>query len=313
MTHGRTAASDSPLVSVLMTSFNREPFIASAIQSVLQQTMTDFELIVCDDASTDATVEVARQFERLDPRVRVVAQETNVGDYPNRNRVAALARGRYLKYHDSDDIMYPHCLEVMVRYLDAEPRAAFALSGSRHWPGGECPMVLTPRLAYEREFLGGGLFHLGPGAALLRGDAFRALGGFEDAGAASDYVFWLRACTTVNTLLVPGDLFYYRVHSGQQRVRRSSEAEYVRAGAVAWRMLNSPECPLTGRALAQAKRNFVFTVLRGAWRKLRRGDLRSSFEALRDGGPGIADWLRYVRPPRRVASAGTPSSHEAHV
>ncbi len=315
VTPASTATNDAatPLVSVLMTAFNRERYIGQAIESVLDQTMTDFELIVCDDASADRTVDIARHYASQDGRVTVFVNETNVGDYPNRNRAATFARGRYLKYHDSDDVMYPHCLQVMAGYLDAEPRAAFALSGSRYWPGDACPMMLTPRLAYEREFLGGGLFHLGPGAALFRAEAFRELGGFRDAGAASDYLFWLHACATVNALLVPGDLFYYRVHDGQELTRGTSQAQYVRAGAVAWQMLNSPECPLSGAALARAKRNFIYTLARGAWRKLRRGDVAAAARALRDGGPAAADWIRYLRPPRRVAAAGTPASREAQV
>src|SRR5207245_549953 len=102
--------------------------------------------------------------------------ERNLGQFKNRHVAASLARGTFLKYHDSDDVMYPHCLAVMVDALEREPSAAFALSGSRPWPGGPCPMLLTPRLAYEREYLGGGLFHLGPACALFRTEAFRDLG-----------------------------------------------------------------------------------------------------------------------------------------
>ena len=114
--------SAAPLVSVVMTAYNRERYVGAAIESVLAQTFADFELIVVDDGSVDRTVEVARQYED-DPRLRIVLNERNLGDYPNRNRAAALARGRFLKYHDSDDVMYPHCLSTMVGPLDAERRA----------------------------------------------------------------------------------------------------------------------------------------------------------------------------------------------
>ena len=148
-----------PLVSVLMTSYNREAFIAEAIESVLAQTIGDFELIVSDDA-VDRQDGGDRE-RRTHVAIRASACRStsgNLGDYRNRNVSAAtLARGRFLKYHDSDDVMYPHCLAVMVdAFLEREPTAAFALSGGRHWPGGPCPMLLTPTLAYEREFLGSG-------------------------------------------------------------------------------------------------------------------------------------------------------------
>ena len=294
-----------------MTAYNREAYIAAAIESVLTQTMTDFEVIVCDDASQDGTVEIASAYARRDARVRVVADGQNIGDYPNRNRAAALACGDYLKYHDSDDVMYPHCLSVMVGYLDAEPQAMCALSGSRDWRGGPCPMLLTPRLSYEREFLGTGLFHLGPSAGLFRREAFLALGGFPDAGAASDYLFWIGACASVNVLLVPGDLFFYRIHAGQELGNAKNDADYYRAVAAAWAMLQSPACPLDDAAREQAKRNLVYIVLRGAYRTLKQGRLHAAASQMRYAGLSVGDWIRYLRVPRRLASAGTPSREEA--
>src|SRR4051812_7195043 len=107
--------------------------------------------------------------------------------------------------------MDPHCLRAWAEQLAEHPRAAFAPAASAHWPGGPCTMLLTPSLEYEREFLGSGLFHLGRGSAMFRVEVFRELGAFPLAGTASDYLFWLEACTKVNALLVPGNLFHYRV------------------------------------------------------------------------------------------------------
>ncbi len=296
----------TPRISVLMTSYNREDYIADAIESVLAQSVTDLELIVCDDQSSDGTVGIINDYARRDPRVRVSINERNLGDYGNRRHAASLARGRFLKYHDSDDIMYRHCLETMVEPLEAEPRAAFALSGPRNWPGGPCPMLLTPRLAYEREFLGSGLFQQGPASALFRADAFRALGGFPDVAYAGDYLFWLRVCASVNVLLVPGDLFYYRVHAGQEVAKPASVAAYARATADAWRMLNSAECPLQGEALEIGKRNFVFSQARALFRQVRAGRVLTAAVIVQHLGLGLGDWVCYLRPPRRTAMAGTP-------
>ena len=296
----------TPLVSVLVTAYNREAFLADALDSVLAQTLTDFELIVADDASTDGTAAIAREYARRDRRIRVSVNERNLGQFENRLNAANLARGRYLKFHDSDDVMYPHCLSTMVEPLEAEPRAAFALSGSRNWPGGPCPMLLTPRLAYEREYLGSGLFHLGPAAAMFRADAYRALGGFPLAGVPSDYVFWVTACTKVNVLLVPADLFYYRIHPGQEMVAPHSEQQYAKAASHAWRMLHSSECPLTGDALQRARRNFTFVQARGIYRLLKRRRFSSAAAIVRHSGLGASDWLKYLRPPQRHADAGTP-------
>jgi glycosyltransferase involved in cell wall biosynthesis len=302
--------SPQPRVSVLLTSYNRQDYIAASIESVLAQSLTDFELIICDDQSSDGTVGIANDYAGRDPRIRVSINPHNLGDYANRRRVASLARGRFLKYHDSDDVMYPHCLSTMVESLDAEPRAAFALSGSRSWPGGPCPMLLTPRLAYEREFLGSGLFQQGPASALFRTEAFEALGGFPEVDYSGDYLFWLRACTTVNVLLVPGDLFYYRIHAGQEFAKPASLAAYARGAAEAWRMLNSPECPLTGDALERGKRNFVFSQARGLYRLGRAGRFRDAAITARHLGLSLGEWVSYLRLPRRTATAGTPQDGE---
>ncbi|MBI1725717.1 MAG: glycosyltransferase family 2 protein [Candidatus Rokubacteria bacterium] len=294
-----------PAVSVLMTAFNREPHIALAIESVLAQTFGDFELIVVDDRSGDRTVDIARSYEP-DPRVRVVVNDRNLGDYPNRNRAAALARGAFLKYHDSDDLMYPHCLETMVGMLRAAPGAGFGMSTRTSWPGGPCPMLLTPRMSYQREFLGSGLFMCGPAGALFRATVFAELGGFPDAGVGSDYLFWLEACAKVCVALMPADLFWYRVHAGQEIQTDRAAREYAVAAGAAWLALNAAKCPLTAAEREQAKRNWAFTLARGAWREVRARRWGVAAAQLRHAGLRWRDWALYLRPPLREPHAGTP-------
>jgi hypothetical protein len=296
----------APKVSVLMTSYNREDYIAEAIESVLAQSMTDLELIVSDDQSSDGTVDIVHDYARRDARIRVSINERNLGDYANRAQAASLARGRFLKYHDSDDVMYRHCLQTMLEPLEAEPQAAFALSAAVAWPGGACPMLLTPRLSYEREFLGHGLFQQGPASALFRTEVFRELGGFPPIAHSGDYLFWLRACAIVNVLLVPADLFYYRMHPGQEIAKPSNVEAFARAAAEVWRMLNSPECPLAGEALEIGKRNFVYTQGRGLYRSVKGRRFAEAATTARLLGLGARDWLTYLRPPQRSVAAGTP-------
>jgi hypothetical protein len=298
--------SRTPLVSVLVTSYNREDTIAASLESVLASHFTDFEVLVVDNRSTDRSVEIAREYERRDPRVRVHVNEANLGQFGNRNRAAALARAPFLKYHDSDDLMYPHCLATLLGLLQSEPRAGFALSAGAAWPGGPCPMLSTPSMSYRREFLGLGMFYCGPAGALFRTEVFRGLGGFEDHGAASDYLFWLRACRSVSVLLAPGDLFWYRIHSGQELQSPASAASYARAHGEAWRALFAPDCPLEGEELEQARRNWAWTLFKHTRRDLRAGRYDLARLRLRCCGLSLRDWLRYLRRPRRQAQAGTP-------
>ena len=296
----------TPTVSVLLTAYNRESYIASSIESVLSQTYGDFELLITDNCSTDGTFDIAKRYEGLDSRIRVVLNERNLGQFGNRNRSAELARGSLLKYHDSDDLMYPHCLAVMVAMLRSEPAAGFGLSTGNHWPGGPCPMLLTPRMAYQREFFGEGLFNGGPGGALFRADVFRQLGGFVDAGAPSDHLFWMRACTTVNVLLMPADLFWYRMHPSQEFQSLTAQLQNAKMAGLIWQMLDAPECPLTAGERKQAKRNRAYHLAKRTLQDARRGRWRIARERLRQSTMTAGDWLRYLRPPRRNAFAGTP-------
>jgi hypothetical protein len=296
----------APLVSVLMTAFNRERYISSAIESVLAQTFDDFELVIVDDASSDRTVHVARGYAARDARIRIVVNERNFGDYRNRNHAASLAAGRFLKYHDSDDVMYQHCLATMVPPLLAEPHAGLALSTSAYWPGGPCPMLLTPRMCYQREFLGSGMFNGGPACALFRGDVFRALGGFGEFGAASDYVFWLTACARYPVLLLPGNLFWYRHHPGQEIQGSRAARDYAQTPQHAWRALSAAECPLHPEERELARRNLAFITARTIWRHLRRREWSLASLCFRSSGMTPRDWLKYLRRQRRTWLTGTP-------
>jgi len=298
----------APVVSVLLTAYNREDYLAASIESVLGQTFGDFELIITDDCSSDRSLAIARDFEARDARIRVHANERNLGDYGNRNFAASLARGEFLKFHDSDDIMYPHCLEVMVRAMRSEPRAGFGLSIHRAWPGGPAPMFLTPRQSYQREFLGFGLFMGGPSAALFRTGVFRELDGFEDHGTPSDAIFWMRACARYPVLLLPTDLFYYREQAGQTFHEQGAARKYASVPAYAWRALSSVECPLSEAERMVARRNLAFSTAKSIWGAARSGNFGLAWIRTVKSGLSPVDWARYLRPPRRSASAGVETT-----
>src|SRR5580704_2775124 len=114
-----------PLISILMTAYNREKFIAEAIESVLASTFEDFELIIVDDCSIDSTIEIAKTYERNDARIKVYRNENNLGDYPNRNRAASYAKGKYLKYIDADDYIYPWGLQLLIEMMEKFPDAGW--------------------------------------------------------------------------------------------------------------------------------------------------------------------------------------------
>jgi GT2 family glycosyltransferase len=110
-------------ISVIMPAYNRASFIGETIESILGQTYQDWELIIVDDGSTDNTQEVVSRYP--DPRIRCVRQ-ANAGETAARNAGLSLAKGEYIACIDSDDLMLPHNLEVLLKTLEADPEAGCA-------------------------------------------------------------------------------------------------------------------------------------------------------------------------------------------
>src|SRR5262245_32388866 len=120
--------SRGPVVGIGMPVYNGERFLAKAVESVLCQTLADFELVISDNASTDRTQEICREYAAADPRVRYFRNEVNLGAIPNFNRVFELARGTYFKWAAHDDVLVPAFLERCVAALDSAPDAALCQS-----------------------------------------------------------------------------------------------------------------------------------------------------------------------------------------
>ena len=117
-----------PTVSILTTVYNRDKYLAACIDSVLASSYQNWELIIVDDVSTDTSVAIAKSYEKKDARIKVYVNDKNLGDYPNRNKAASYAKGKYIKYLDADDVIYPHGLEVMVHTMEQFPKAALGIS-----------------------------------------------------------------------------------------------------------------------------------------------------------------------------------------
>lgn len=102
------------LVSIITPAYNAERFINETIDSVLKQSMSNWELIVLDDGSVDRTQEIVAEYAQKDARIRLVVNENNMGVAKTRNRGLELFRGRYVAFLDSDDYWEPQMLEKMV-------------------------------------------------------------------------------------------------------------------------------------------------------------------------------------------------------
>jgi glycosyltransferase involved in cell wall biosynthesis len=114
-----------------MPAYNCERYIARSLESLLAQTYTDFELVISDNASTDATEEVCRRYEKLDSRVRYVRRTENIGGPGNFRYVFSLCSGKYHKWSTADDYWDPAYIAKCVARLDADPATVLCYSKTR--------------------------------------------------------------------------------------------------------------------------------------------------------------------------------------
>lgn len=227
-------AGTHPLISVIITSFNYAHYISESIASVLSQDFQDLELIVIDNASTDATDEVVSGFA-ADPRLRYIKNETNIGLTANHNRALGLARGDYIVFVSADDRLLPGHLRRTFDYLQAHPRTDMVYTGVVFINGNSFPFGIRGMsgqlpVDYDggrNEFvaqLAEGCYIAMPGM-LVRRSLYDELGPFEDIRAA-DYeigVRWAAAGKHFAYLRMPSVCI--RLHKPQ-----ASGASYVADG-----------------------------------------------------------------------------------
>jgi glycosyltransferase involved in cell wall biosynthesis len=149
----REVPSRIPRVSVGVPVFDGENYVAEALDSLLAQTYEDFELIISDNASTDATEEICRAYACRDSRIRYVRNEANVGAAKNFNQLVALAKGEYFKWAAHDDLCGAQFLERCVDALDRDASVVLSYPWQKAIDGGGVPVQdfePMPRLGSEK-------------------------------------------------------------------------------------------------------------------------------------------------------------------
>ncbi len=113
--------SSSPLVSVIMLTYNRANLVPNAIESILNQTHQNLELIIINDASTDNTLDIINKYASTDPRIKIITNPSNKGIVYNRNLGLKEAKGKYITWQDDDDISEKNKLEEQVTFMENNP------------------------------------------------------------------------------------------------------------------------------------------------------------------------------------------------
>ncbi len=237
------------MVSVLMTVYNREKYIAEAIESVIASTYQNWELIIVDDHSKDESEAIARSYAQKDSRIQVHINKKNLGDYPNRNRAASYAKGKYLKYVDSDDLIYPYGLEQLVFYMERFPEAGYGLCSLDQDKYGIFPFTLSPLETYRRHYIEGiSVFHKAPLSSVLLRVVFEQEGGFKEVRHYGDSELWHRLAKKHIVVLMPKGIVWSRVADGQEAaIRSNNPANALKTLQSAKSHIKSNDCPLKGK------------------------------------------------------------------
>ncbi len=203
-----------PLISVLLPVYNGAPFLAGAIDSILKQTLNDFELIVINDGSTDDSLSILKHYESLDPRVKVFSRP-NRGLANTLNESIELARGAWIARMDQDDIAHPTRFETQLNYLISSG-ADIAGTWVKRFGAADNRTVRLPQsdaaikiaLLFESPFA--------HPTVMMKAESIKKLGYEHTWDKAEDYDLWVRAAISGWKMMnVPEVLLDYRVHSSQ--------------------------------------------------------------------------------------------------
>ncbi len=278
------------LVSVLMTSYNREKYIAEAIESVLSSSYKNFELIIVDDGSTDTTLAIAKKYEAEDPRIKVYQNEKNLGDYQNRNKAAAYASGKYLKYLDSDDTIYDfglaYCVAEMEKYPDADLGMYYQYEMDDKTSDCWSSEKIVKEHFFVRQYLS-----MGPTGTIIKRERFLQTGGFDVRfGVASDMFFNIRMASVSPIVLLPKLFVYYRVHEEQEN---KNQKGYLKYSYLYFKeLLEKVQLPLTAKEIKylyrKMKKRHSINLTKYYWRTK---DLKSVKEIMKETNFSFAGYL----------------------
>ena len=248
--------SNAPLVSAIIIFLNEERFLAQAIESVLEQSHADWELLLIDDGSTDRSTVIAREFAARDSvriRYHEHAGHANRGMSAARNLGLDHARGRYIGFLDADDVWLPEKLSEQIAVLDGNPQAQMVYGRTliwHSWPGsdatasdGFCDLGVRADTVIEPPNLLVKLIENRAQTpttcnALMRREVFERIGRFEDSfrGMFEDQVFFMKLALAAPVFVSSRCWARYRQRSDSHsaQMEATGEVNAARARLLAW-------------------------------------------------------------------------------
>ena len=211
-----------PRITVLTTVYNGIPYLREAIESILNQTYTDFEFLIIEDASTDSSLDCINSYQ--DPRIKVLQNTKNIGQVPSLNKGLQLAKGNYIARLDQDDVSLPNRLKEQLDFMEKHPKVSIVCSWEHTIDScGARVRSWKSSLNNYGVFLGYILLGLCPiwhPSVMVHKEVLQELGGFDTSYApAEDYELWKRiALKRFNAAIVPRFHLLQRRHNRRQSI-----------------------------------------------------------------------------------------------
>ena len=325
----------SPRVSVVLPIYNGSAYLRQSIGSVLAQSATDFELLICDDGSKDDSRAIAESFD--DPRITLLANEANHGLFPTLNRLVAAARGTHIRFWSQDDVMKPQCLASEARFWSEHPSLAliYCQAAVRDEsrtvvvvPGSDpTPVVIEPWLSTQIAFYFG-CIQGNIAMVSVRKEILDQVGPFANLRVSGDFEMWTRIALQHAIGFIREPLVELRSHDDQFSRRRGERQHFIREDrAILERLLHAMPLELRAHAANYRRRQLWVRNVHYMMRCLLTGDFAEASsvacEIRRESAlfPLLVRWLltanghwwkprvRYMAP-RAVVMPFTASSQE---
>jgi glycosyltransferase involved in cell wall biosynthesis len=214
---------NNPKISVLLSVYNGEKYLREAIESILNQTFTDFEFIIVNDGSTDNALEIIKSYD--DERIRIINNEQNIGLTKSLNKALKQARGEYIARQDADDISLPNRFEEEMKYLDEHPETA--LLGTSVYLIDKFGEIIGKHIVLakpsKKDLLKGNQFN--HGSTIFKKEIIDKVGGYNELIRYSqDYELWLRIAKQYKVRNLTQVLYKLRLHDENVGLTNTEES-----------------------------------------------------------------------------------------
>lgn len=246
-----------PQISVLMTAYNAQDYIAEAIESILQQTFQDFEFIIVNDGSTDDTANIIQHYAQQDSRIRFINNSLNRGLIAVLNQGLELCRGEYIARMDADDISTPERFAKQIQYLQQHPEVGILSGWLQYFPHNHTSTIAHHKeiVRYSDVLRGWCINH---GTVMMRKsliDEYK-LRYNPDFPHSEDYELWSRAIRYTQIHNLPEVIYLYRKHGNSvcdtHREQQKQNTAIIQKSMLQW---------LAGHAKYPEMRDYIHYLL----------------------------------------------------